>query len=238
MSTVDEGTKTMVSLPQIPQTTQADEAVVILREAILSGVLKQGTPLREIQLADGLAIGRGPLREALLRLEEEGLVQREAYRGSFVAEVGVDTITEIEELRTVLEPFAAFAGLRRLREGPVHDNLVAAVESLERAAAEHDYKGGVEAHLAVHRAIYEASDNQVLIGIWSSWQNQMRLFMTLEHRRLGDLREIAMGHRLLLTTLESGDRRAIRRGFAEHIRPEWVAADFDQLRSNDGDNNR
>lgn len=219
----------MVSLPQVPQTTRADQAVAILREAILSGVLQPGDQLREIQLAEDLSVGRGPLREALLRLEEEGLVQRHAFRGSFVAEVSVETVVQIEELRTILEPYAALSSLKRLQIGSAHDALVTAVEALERAADRDDERASIESHLAVHRAIYEASTNQVLIDVWSSWQNQMRLFMMLEHRRLGHLREIAMGHRQLLTVIESGDRRAIRRAFAEHIRPESVKADFDQM---------
>jgi DNA-binding GntR family transcriptional regulator len=228
-----------MALPQVPQATRADQAVVVLRNAILNGDLPPGTPLREIQLAGELSVGRGPLREALLRLEEEGLVRREPFRGSVVAEIGAERITEIEQLRTILEPHAALTALPRLRNGPSHERLLAAVEALEEAAEQGDERRCIDTHLDVHRAIYEAAQNRVLLDIWSSWQNQMRLFLSLEHRRFGDLfgdlRVVAASHRHLLEVIESGDKRLIRREFAEHIRPETVSEDFEMLRAGSPD---
>lgn len=216
----------MVTLPPMPAHTRADQAIAILRDVILSGSLAPGTPLRETQLSQELAISRGSLREALQRLEEEGLVQRQAFRGSYVAEVSADTVTQIEQLRTVLEPYAAITALDELRHGEGHQALIDAVEALEKAAQAEDAAQSIDAHLAVHRAIYAATQNQVLLDIWTSWQNQMRLFMALDHRRLGSLTDIATSHRTLLTVIESGDKRAIRREFARHIQPEAVTEDF------------
>lgn len=217
---------TLPPVAPIPAQTRADHAIVTLRDIILSGAIAPGTPLREIQLSRELAISRGPLREALQRLEEEGLVQREPFRGSFVAEVSIARLTEIEHLRTVLEPYAAVSALSELQEGQAHDRLVEAVEALEAAANSGDSAASINAHLAVHHSIYTASNNKVLSDLWLSWQNQMRLFMAVDQRRLGDLVEIAAAHRALLTVIESGDVKAVRREFAAHIRPEAVAEDF------------
>lgn len=216
----------MVSLPPVPAQTRANHAIGTLRTAILSGHLKPGTPLREIQLSQELAISRGPLREALQRLEEEGLVQREPFRGSFVAEVSVTMLTEIEHLRGVLEPYAAISGLDQLRSGQAHQDMVDSVEALEAAAEAGDPEASIAAHLAIHRSIYAAAQNQVLLDLWLSWENQMRLFMAVDHGRVGDLHDVASAHRTLLEAIESGDKRAVRREFAEHIQPKSVEEDF------------
>lgn len=215
-----------MTLQPMPAQTRADHATMALRQVILSGAMAPGTQLREIHLSQKLAISRGPLREALQRLEEEGLVQRHPFRGSYVADMSVETLTQIEELRRVLEPYAAVAGLESLRSGPARQALVDAVADLERAAQAQDAHGVIEAHMAIHRSIYAAADNQVLLDIWLSWQNQMRLFLALDHRRLGDLTEVAAAHRRLLEAIDSGDPEIVRRELEEHIQPDTVAQDF------------
>lgn len=195
----------------------ADRAVEAIRRAILSGELDAGSQLRETRLSQDLAISRGPLREALQRLEEEGLVVRRAFRGSFVAEVSTEVLREIEQLRRLLEPYAVIEGIDRLREGPAHDEIVAAVEALQRTAEAGDAGGAVDAHLAIHRAIYKAAGNSVLLAAWRSWENQLRLFLAVEHRQHSNLAELAKGHRRMLRVIEAGDEDEIRRHFAEHI---------------------
>lgn len=207
----------------------AEKAVALLRDAILSGALKPGEPLREVQLASELSVSRAPLREALQRLEEEGLIVRQPFRGSFVAEVSVERLADIERLRAVLEPYAALTAIDALRSGPANEAFEEAVKALEAAAATGDARRTVDAHLGVHRVIYEATGNQVLLDLWRSWQNQMRLFMAVDHRRIGNLIKVAAAHRGLLNVIQSGDKQAIRREFARHIRPDDVEQGFGQI---------
>lgn len=209
----------MPTLQRIQQRTMADGAVHALREAILSGGLAPGQQLRETQLAADLGTSRAPLREALQRLEEEGLVVRIPFRGSYVIEVGAEVAAEIETLRAVLEPFAVESALPRLRQGAGHDEMAAAVTLLEERTAAGDTTGSIDAHLAVHRAAYRAANNAVLFGIWTAWEKQLRLFLAVDHGSFAQLTDVGASHRRLLETIESGDRRDIRRELAAHLGP-------------------
>lgn len=207
----------MLNLTPLPSHTRADQAVTALRDVILSGVLEPGTRLRETELSAELRISRGPLREALQRLEEEGLVERHSFKGSFVAEVSDETVSKIEAIRAVLEPHAVAMALESLREGEGRACLVAAVEELEVAARLGSVARSMDAHLAVHRALYAASGSKPLLDIWDAWQRQIRLYIALDHRRHGDLRKIAAAHRYLVSVIEGGDQDEIRSEMASHF---------------------
>ena len=87
-----------------PPHNQVWESVLFrLRMAIIQGKLPPGAHLLEAQLAEKLGVSRGPVREALLRLEQEGLVLSQPYRGKFVANLSPQMIHEIYTLRRVLE---------------------------------------------------------------------------------------------------------------------------------------
>src|ERR1700755_86071 len=77
-----------------------------IRQAILSGDLPAGSQLREAHIAEEMGISRSPVREALSRLEEEGLVEKVPFKGAYVASVSPETIAEIAAIRTLIEPYA------------------------------------------------------------------------------------------------------------------------------------
>src|SRR5689334_15832455 len=85
----------------------------MLRTAILTGVLKDGEPLRQDELAAALGVSRMPVREALRRLEAEGFVDFQPHKGAVVAELSAEEAEEIYEIRLTLE-------CRRLRESIPH----------------------------------------------------------------------------------------------------------------------
>ena len=93
--------------------TEAHRIYATLKREILANLLPQGHPLGEVDLAHRLGASRTPLREALLRLEADGLVRIEPRRGAFVQQLSVADFLEINELRSILEPYAA--GLAAIR---------------------------------------------------------------------------------------------------------------------------
>jgi DNA-binding GntR family transcriptional regulator len=207
----------VVPLVRLQQETMSDGAVRAMRDAILDGTFKPGSQLRETYIAADLGISRAPLREALHRLEEEGLVVRIPFRGAYVAEMSPRVAQEIEALRSVLEPFAVECALPHLATQEGRAELAEAVRLLGERSAAGDRSGSIDAHLAVHRSLYRASGNQVLLEIWESWESQLRLFLAVDHRSFGKLSDIAEPHDRLLTVIESGDLNAIRRELAGHI---------------------
>lgn len=194
-----------------------DAAVDVLRRAIFDGSLPPGSQLLEVQLAQQLGISRAPLREALHRLEAEGFVVRVPYRGAFVAGVEPQIADEIAQIRLVLEPYVVQQGLAALRSGPVHDELLAAADALIEAAQRGDAGDSIEAHLAVHRIMYEASGNSRVAEIWKGWETHMRLFLAVDHKSFAQLEDMARRHLDLVRVVETGDQATILRELAVHI---------------------
>jgi DNA-binding GntR family transcriptional regulator len=190
--------------------------MIVLRRAILGGSLQPGSRLSEARIAADLGISRAPLREALRALEEEGLVVRIPFKGAFVAEVGPTVVEEIASLRLRLEPFAIERGLPWLR-GAGRPQLKEACAALSRAAAADDLAGSIDAHLRVHRLLYESADHKLLLDLWQGWESQLRLFLAVDHRSFASLGDVATEHVRLLKVIEKGDPEAITRAIAQHV---------------------
>jgi DNA-binding GntR family transcriptional regulator len=206
-----------VAIERLQQSTTADGALRAVRNAILDGTFPPGSQLREVHISTELGISRAPLREALHRLEQEGLVVRIPFRGAYVAEVSPRVAAEIAALRAVLEPYAVECALPHFVTSEGREELVHAVNALSARTAEEDRPGSIEAHLAVHGLLYRASGNQALYDVWKSWESQLRLFLAVDHQSFPQLSGLAESHRALLGAIESGDMEQIRRELADHI---------------------
>jgi DNA-binding GntR family transcriptional regulator len=205
-----------VRFAPLQQRTTLDDVADVLREAILDGSLKPGSQLREAHIASELGVSRAPVREALRRLEEEGLVAKFPYRGAYVAEVSDRVIDEIASLRLRLEPFAAELALPKLRSSEL-GYLREVVGELTDAARKQDLQHSIAAHLAFHRAMYEAADHQLLLSLWSSWESQLRLALAADMRSYSDPVQVADVHARLLKIIEDGDIEALNNELAVHI---------------------
>lgn len=111
-----------------------DQVLRSLRAAIVAGRIRQGEQLREAQLAASLGTGRGPIREALRQLVQEGLVQHEVHRGTFVSEITSDDVVDVYRAREAVEVAAVRLVLDRGGEVDLAP-LRAALSRIERAAA-------------------------------------------------------------------------------------------------------
>src|SRR5215218_5276749 len=116
----------------LERTTTPEGVYRMLRAAILDGTVPPGGQLRERDIAADLGISRSPLREALTRLEEEGLVVKIPFRGAFVVEVSADDIAEIASVRLLVEPYVGELSAEALR-GADRPRLTEAIEELRRA---------------------------------------------------------------------------------------------------------
>src|SRR6266498_734808 len=115
----------------------ADEVADRIRDAIFDGVYPPGGQLREVELSAALGVSRGPVREALLRLEREGLVRSEWHRGATVTALSEQDVAELDTLRAALEQLA----VRLVIDHARGDDLAAiddVVRRMDRAADEHE----------------------------------------------------------------------------------------------------
>jgi DNA-binding GntR family transcriptional regulator len=117
--------------------------------------LKPGTRLVEVELCKQLGVSRSPLREALLVLAREGLVEVQPHRGATVIEVLPSELPEIVELRALLEGFAAHRAAE-MRDAEIVDQLKVALSRMEQAAADDDSVEAALAHLEFHRTLGRA----------------------------------------------------------------------------------
>lgn len=205
-----------IQLDRLDQQTTPNEVVRILRNAILSGKIPAGTPLRETHIANDLGISRGPLREALTRLQEEGLLQKTPYRGAQVIEVSARTIAEIASLRYLVEPFAAERSMDALR-GPERHKLEEAVKALYAAADKGDIPETIDAHLGFHSLFYEYADHELLTELWGSWSSMLKLFFIADHGLYADLHEVAKAHAELAEIYLNEDSETFKKALAHHV---------------------
>jgi DNA-binding GntR family transcriptional regulator len=200
----------------LERTTTPEGVYRVLRAAILDGTVPPGGQLRERDIATDLGISRSPLREALTRLEEEGLIVKFPFRGAFVVEVSAREVAEIASIRLLVEPYAGELALETLR-GPERPRLTQTVEELRQATDKNDIPASIDAHLQFHRLFYDFSGHGVLRGLWNGWETKLRLYLAVDHRSYSDLHDIAVEHERLAAVALEGDMDVFRRELAQHF---------------------
>lgn len=195
---------------QEQRTTTPDGVYRVLRTAILDGTVSPGEQLRETHIATDLGISRSPLREALTKLEEEGLVVKVPFRGSFVVEVSDRDVSEIASIRLLVEPYAAELAAPTLRDAK-RPLLKQTIEELYRATDANDIPASIDAHLRFHRLFYEHSGNAALYSLWSGWENKLRLYFAADHPTYSDLHQVAVEHEKLAELALNSDIEGYRK---------------------------
>ena len=182
----------------------------LLREAIVDGVLAEGTPLVEAQLAGELSVSRGPVRSALHVLEGEGLVQTRANGRMFSVRFGPEDLHDLLAVRHELESSAVRRGCARGSDvAPVQ----AAFEAFrqERASTERL----VELDIAFHRALVEFGGSRFLLTAWLALAPVLQAVITIGNRRLAEqdpvshLRRIVAAHEPILAPLAGRDAETV-----------------------------
>lgn len=193
----------------------ADEVADCIRDAIFTGAYPLGAQLREVELSTDLDVSRGPVREALLRLEREGLVRSEWHRGATVTTLSEDDIAELDSLRGALERLA----VERVVTHASEDDI----DAVERAAAQmagvRDEHTMVRLDITFHDAVYAAARHTRLNQAWFAIRSQVHLFL-LTRIGLGEdddyLLRIPEEHRELAASLRARNADAALDLFATH----------------------
>ncbi|SES25282.1 DNA-binding transcriptional regulator, GntR family [Lentzea xinjiangensis] len=190
------------------------EVADVIREAIFDGRYPPGSALREVELSEALRVSRGPVRDALRVLEQEGLVRAEWHRGATVAVLSLQDVAELDSLRGALE---ALAVERVVASGASLDAISAAALAMERASTPHEM---VRCDIAFHDAVYAAAGHSRLVQAWQAIRSQVHLFLITRVNVSTDgyLEQIRDEHRDLVAALRLGDAGRALELFAEHRR--------------------
>ncbi len=155
----------------------AEIAAARLRTKIVSGELPSGSRLAEAAVAQRLGVSRVPVREALVRLEREGLVEFTPTGRARVKELSPRDFEEIFALRLALEPLAAKLATPVLRADPVR--LERNIAATRRARSLGDL---TSLDLEFHELILAASENRRLLALWRSLRGELELWLGRLHR--------------------------------------------------------
>jgi DNA-binding GntR family transcriptional regulator len=195
-----------------------DDVADTIREAILSGKIAAGARLIEDDLASSLKVSRGPIRQAIFRLQQEGLVVHETHRGATVAHVSEVDIAEIYSLRTALERLAVEQACKRATAEDLAplDAILVLFRSTPRR--EITRKKVAELDIDFHDALIRAAHHQRLYRAWQGLRSQVMVFLLLRDALPDDyLDSWHRDHQTLLDVVRARDVASAVDAIETHI---------------------
>lgn len=187
-----------------------------LRQAILTGDLKPGERLMEIHLADKLGVSRTPIREAIHKLELEGLVTIIPRRGAEVAQITEKSMNDVLEVRRALDALCAELACDRISEKEL-DDLKAACDHFELTTHTRDLKKIAQADVALHDIIVQATGNRRLIQLINNLSEQMYRYR-FEYIKDNSRHEMLVEeHRIIYQSIVRKDKETAAAAARTHI---------------------
>lgn len=197
----------------------SDQVASFLREEIYSGRLRPGERLAEVELCERLDISRAPLREAILALRTDGLVDIRPHRGATVTELTETDIREVYGLRLLLEPVAAREAASR-RDPADLAHIEAQFEELRAAMVRENPLPVALAHAGFHRAVARASGMPRMASFIDVLCTQMLACHGVGYAMVpAQIDSIVEDHAPLLDAIRSGDEERAEEAMREHFRP-------------------
>ena len=200
---------------QIHRVSVADQAAGILRQRILEGELRPGTPLPELPLAESMGVSRNTMREAVRILSIEGLLKRNIHRGVAVAQLSLRDVQEIYHLRRILEISAVHAAKQSRSE--VFQELRAAVDGYEEAVRSRDWAKAVSWDLQFHTLLIRFHGNRRLESFYQKVIGELRMGMVLVDRSHDNPGGLVPVHRKLYQLLLAGKLKQCAAILAQHL---------------------
>jgi DNA-binding GntR family transcriptional regulator len=170
----------------------------------------------ETSIAEQMRTSRGPVRDALLLLERDGLVVKLPNRGTRVSDFSERTLREAASLRAALEEFAVTLLVPRLHAHETR-RLGMIVHRMEVAAGRRAAREFNEADYQFHDTIFESCGHRTLHEVWKGMQRRIRAFQASTNWVSGDLWAVAQRHRAVLRALESRKLSNVRRALRTHF---------------------
>jgi len=204
---------------QLPVTTQADRTFNILLQAIVTGKIAPGSRLREIELAKEMGIGRGPLREALNRLESRKLVTKVPHVGAQVVGLDLTEVIEIYQLRENLEGLACELAAKRMSQAQL-DALARLIEQHAQYLSDNDGQLYIEQEtdLDFHFLIIQGSQNSWLIRLLcDELYHRVRMYRFQSAHNRGRPMQALEDHKRILEALQQRDGELASMLMKRHI---------------------
>jgi DNA-binding GntR family transcriptional regulator len=204
-----------------PVRSLADQVYERLRRSIVSGELPPEARIVELDIARQMGTSQGPVREALQRLEREGLVQRQAHSATFVTPLVLDVMYELFSIRSVIEGFAIRHTVESITPEQC-DQLAHLTDLMREEGAREDMLGLTVYDMEFHRQICKWSGNATLLRAWDPLYSQIQRFVVRTHRHyFASVTDVADTHIPIVDALRRQDREQVTPLIQEHIMLIW-----------------
>ena len=187
-----------------------------LRTAILEGNLKAGQRLMEVQLAEQLGVSRTPIREAIRKLELEGLVVMLPRKGAYVANMSFKDLIDVLEIRASLEGLAASLAAERRNDEDIII-LERVINEFEESIRNTDIEGVLKKDVEFHEHIFLMANNKKLYQLITSLWEQVHRFRVMYVSNYETSLSLVEEHRRILQAIREGDCENAEKYATEHI---------------------
>lgn len=209
-----------MNLKQIPKAALMPEAVYQqLKTAILTGVFRPGQTLRQEDVARQLGVSRGPLREALPKLEAEGMIIATPHRGCTVVSLAPAEIIEIFELRAMLEASLAKVAARKKEPDAVRRlrEIASTMRSLEVGASTADQQRWFDLNYELHDILLTVAGRRHHLRVLQIVRALAEPYIRMEIGLTGSFAEAQEEHERLIDAFAAGDCETLERLTREHV---------------------
>ncbi|MEH0420251.1 GntR family transcriptional regulator [Streptomyces sp. B21-083] len=195
------------ALQHVKQPPAADRVYAHVKEGVLDRRYEGGTLLTEGELAEAVGVSRTPVREALLRLEAEGLIKLYPKKGALVLPVSAQEIADVVETRQLVEEHAI------RKAAPASPQLIARLtellDSQREQAAAGDLAGAAVTDRCFHAEIVRSGGNEILSRLYDQLRDrQLRMGVAFMHAHPDRINKTLTEHQEILDALRSGDPEA------------------------------
>ncbi len=187
-----------------------------LKRQIMIGEIPPGTRMMEVELADDMGVSRTPIREAIRKLEKEGLVSIEPRRGAYASEVSIKDMVDVLEVREFLEGMAAGLASKRITEEET-EAIKHAVEAYREAVESGATEEIIEEDEIFHKLIVDCSGNKTLIQMINQVQELALRFRYIYYEDFSRYQNMPDEHQEILDAVLSGDPEVARKAADEHV---------------------
>jgi len=187
-----------------------------LRNLILTGKIKPGTRMMEIELAEDMGVSRTPIREAIRKLEKEGLVVIEPRKGAYASEVSVKDMEDILEVRANLEGLAAYLAAERMTDAE-KQALDDIKEKFMQAVVEGNMADMISIDTKFHHMIVESSRNNHLIHMVEQLQELVLRFRYIYYKDFKRAEDMIPEHKRIFEEIANGNGANARFEAFNHI---------------------
>lgn len=193
-----------------------------LREAIIVGELKPGERLMEVQLAQKMGVSRTPVREAIRKLELEGLVEMLPRKGAHIADLSVKDIMDVLEVRATLDGLASSLSASRISDEEIKE-LKHVQSQFVNYVEKENLQGSIKKDVEFHDIIYRSSRNDKLIQISNNLREQIQRFRVIYLKDYSSTRELVREHNEIIEAIIARDPEAAMKSAQSHIKKQEEA---------------